>query len=108
MKQLNHNVSFRLNERSEELLKGRAALLGTSPNLAARKLVEESLNQNETALLDGLNLLAKTVLRMGEELSARIDQLAEGQTGQGRELLKLKESIRRDLEKVAAAITSRK
>jgi hypothetical protein len=108
MKRYTSKVTFSTTERHFRELERRTRGTEKTPHQVAREIVEGAIDRNDEALKDALNLLARTVTRMGEELSARIDQLAEGQTEQGRELLKLKESIRRDLEKVAAAITGRK
>ena len=61
MKRLTFNVSFRLDERLGKMLKDRAETGGTTPNDVARKIVEEKLNRNDEALLDGLNFLGQMV-----------------------------------------------
>lgn len=108
MKKYTAKVTFSTTERHFKALEQSAQGTGKTPHQVAREIVESRIDRNEDALKDALNLLARTVAKMGEELTEQIEQLIEGQTEQGRELAKLKESMRRDLEKVAAAITGRK
>jgi len=108
MKKYTAKVTFSMTERHFKALEQSAKGTDKTPHQIAREIVESRIDRNEDALKDALNLLAQTVTRMGEDLAEQIEQLAEGQMEQGRELSKLKESMRRDLEKVAAAITGRK
>lgn len=108
MKKYTAKVTFSMTERHFKALEQSAKGTDKTPHQVAREIVESRIDRNDDALRDALNLLARTVAKMGEDLTAQIEQLAEGQAEQGQELLKLKESMRRDLEKVAAAIAGRK
>jgi hypothetical protein len=84
MKKYTAKVTFSLTERHFRALEQSAKGTDKTPHQVAREIVESRIDRNDDALKDALN------------------------TEQGRELVKLKESMRRDLEKVAAAITGRK
>lgn len=100
MKRLTFNVSFRLDERVGKMLKERAETGGTTANDVARKIVEEKLNRNDDAMLDGLNFLGQMVSELNQAMNTRLDQVAEKQTTQADELATLKASINRDLQKL--------
>ena len=74
----------------------------------ARKLVEEKLNRNDEALLDGLNFLATSVQGMQEtmrqELDDQIQTLKETMLD---ELKEMREVNARNLVKLAETINKR-
>jgi len=100
MKRLTFSVSFRLDERLGKILSDRAETGGTTPNDVARKMVEERLNRNDEALLEGLNFLGQMVSNLQETMSAGLAQLAEKQNAQGQELAALKFAINRSLQEL--------
>ena len=74
MKKLVYKVSFRLDARLGQMLEDRAETAGTTPHDVARKLVEEKLNRNDEALLDGLNFLASQMNGLREEVSQQLSE----------------------------------
>lgn len=103
-KRLTYKVSFRLEEKHGQMLEERAVTSNTTAHDIARKLVEEKLNRNDEALLDGLNYLGQMVSELHEAFTKRVNELAAKQTEQSDELSKLKASLGRDLKKLVEAI----
>lgn len=108
MKRYTSKVTFSTTERHFSELERRAKGTEKTPHQVARDILEGQLDRNDDALRDALNILAKTVVRIGEELGVRIEQLAEIQMEQGRELTRLKQSLRSDLENLAEAISGKR
>lgn len=77
MKKLVYKVSFRLDARLGQMLEERAESTGTSPNDVARKLVEEKLNRNDEALLDGLNFLASEMNGLREQVKEGLEEMEQ-------------------------------
>lgn len=76
-KKLIYKVSFRLDARLGAILEDRAKAAGTTPHDIARTLVEEKLNRNDEALLDGLNFLAAQMSGLREEVSERLEEVEQ-------------------------------
>ena len=73
-KKLVYKVSFRLDARLVAMLEARAKATGTTPHDVARTLIEEKLNRNDEALLDGLNFLAAQMNGLREQVSQRLEE----------------------------------
>lgn len=73
-KKLVYKVSFRLDARLGAILEDRAKAAGTTPHDVARTLLEEKLNRNDEALLDGLNFLAAQMSGLREQVSQRLEE----------------------------------
>jgi hypothetical protein len=108
VKKLVYKVSFRVDARLGELLEERAKTAGTTPHDVARKLVEEKLNRNDEALLDGLNFLATSVQGMQEtmrqELDDQIQTLKETMLD---ELKEMREVNARNLVRLAETVNKK-
>lgn len=103
-----YKVSFRLDTRLGRLLEDRAKAAGTTPHDVARKLIEEKLNRNDEALLDGLNFLAASVQGIQEamrhEMEEQIQTLKETLL---EELKEVREVNARNLVRLAEAINKK-
>jgi hypothetical protein len=104
MRRYTCKVTTWLEARHYKLLEERGRASGKTANNSARDIIEGQLDRHDDALLDGLNLLAKSVIELGEKL----DQVSESQAELSSEMVKLQISIRTDLEKVAKAILQTK
>ena len=107
-KKLVYKVSFRLDARLGAMLEDRAKATGTTPHDVARKLIEEKLNRNDEALLDGLNFLAAQMSGLREQVSERLDELEQGikDTVQD-ELKEAREVNARNFKALAEVITKK-
>ena len=77
-KKLVYKVSFRLDARLGAILEDRAKATGTTPHDVARTLIEEKLNRNDEALLDGLNFLAAQMNGLREQVGQRLEETEQG------------------------------
>lgn len=108
MKTLVYKVSFRLDARLGRMLEDRAQAAGTSPNDVARKLVEEKLNRNDDALLDGLNFLAAQMTGLREEMGERLNEVEQNlRESVLEEMREAREVTARNFKGLAEAITKK-
>lgn len=108
MKKLVYKVSFRLDARLGQMLEDKAQTSGTSPNDVARKLVEEKLNRNDEALLEGLNFLAVQMNGLREEVNERLEESEQNlKAAMLEELKESREANARNFAKLAEFITKK-
>ena len=108
MKKLVYKVSFRLDARLGQMLEDRAESTGTSPNDVARKLVEEKLNRNDEALLDGLNFLASEMNGLKEQVKEGLEETEQNlRASMLEELKQVREVNARNLTRLAESISKK-
>lgn len=100
-----NRVVVYLDDDDHAALTRRAERRSTSANLYAKELIKGALREDSDGVVNALNLLAQTMTKIHTELSARIDELAESQTEQGQEILKLRESVREDFKSLAELLS---
>lgn len=103
MPNLPFHVQFRLDARRGKLLEDRATLAGVSPNIIARRIIEERIDQNDDAILHGLNFLAEAVTK----LSQQVENLSQQDAANRQEITRLKNAMRDEFQNLATVINER-